>query len=74
MPDKKPIICNQSSEYKLIGNQAFFPVSWLHKQGFCEYQICLEIVKGVKPKPTKQMIVGKEEHERLYSEFKATAV
>lgn len=74
MPDKKPLILNQSSEYKLIDNQAFFPVSWLHKQGFCEYQLYLEIVKGIKPKPTRQMIEGKEEHEKLYSEFKAAAV
>ncbi|MBF8265082.1 MAG: hypothetical protein HW384_946 [Dehalococcoidia bacterium] len=74
MADNKPLICKRPSEYKLIGDQSFFPVSWLHKQGFCEYQIYLEIVKGVKLKPTKQMIVGKEEHERLYSEFKAVAV
>lgn len=74
MTDKKTIICKPSSEYKLIDNQPFFPVSWLHKQGFCEYQIYLEIVKGIKPKPTRQMVEGKEEHEKLYSEFKSTAV
>lgn len=55
-------------------NQMLFPISWLHKREFCEYQIYLENVKGIKVEPTKEMTEGKEEHEQLFSEFKKKAV
>jgi CRISPR-associated exonuclease Cas4 len=57
-----------------IKEKPLFPISWLHKQEFCEYQIYLENVAGIKVEPTKQMVVGKEEHESLYQEFKREAV
>ncbi|MFC2006792.1 CRISPR-associated protein Cas4, partial [Chloroflexota bacterium] len=57
-----------------INERPLFPISWLQKQEFCEYQIYLENVAGIKVEPTKQMVVGKEEHENLYEEFKKEAV
>jgi CRISPR-associated exonuclease Cas4 len=57
-----------------INERPLFPISWLHKQEFCEYQIYLENVAGIKVEPTKQMVVGKQEHENLYEEFKKEAV
>ena len=58
-----------------IGNVGTtFPISWLNKQEFCEYQIFLEDVKGIRVKPTEAMVQGKEEHEQLYSQFKEEAV
>ena len=57
-----------------IKNKALFPISWLHKQEFCEYQIFLENVKGIKVRPTKVMVEGKVEHGRLFEEFKKEAV
>jgi len=70
----KPISHPKISEVMLIGDRAIFPISWLHKQEYCEYQIFLENVKGVKVKPTKAMVEGKLEHERLELEFKEKAV
>lgn len=57
-----------------IKNKPLFPISWLHKQEFCEYQIFLENVKGIRVKPTKVMADGKAEHGRLFEEFKKEAV
>ena len=57
-----------------INDRPLFPISWLHKQEFCEYQIYLENIMGIKVKPTKQMVDGKQEHEKLYDEFKKEAV
>jgi hypothetical protein len=66
---RKPI-----SEVIYIKNRPLFPISWLHKQEFCEYQIFLENVKGIKVRPTKVMVEGKAEHGRLFEEFKKEAV
>lgn len=57
-----------------IGDKSLFPISWFNKQGFCEYQIYLENVLRIEAKPTKEMAEGKEVHDRLYQEFKVTAV
>ena len=57
-----------------IDQRPLFPISWLNKQDYCEYQIYLENVAGIKVEPTKQMVEGKEEHENLYEEFKKEAV
>jgi CRISPR/Cas system-associated exonuclease Cas4 (RecB family) len=57
-----------------INERPLFPISWLYKQEFCEYQIYLENVAGIKVEPTRQMVVGKQEHENLYEEFKKEAV
>jgi len=65
---------NRIPEVRYIENKLSFPISWLHKQEFCEYQIFLENVKGIKVEPTKAMIEGKQEHEKLYSDFAKEAV
>jgi CRISPR-associated exonuclease Cas4 len=51
-----------------------FPISWLQKQDYCEYQIYLENIRGIQARPTPAMTEGKEEHERLYTEFAEKAV
>lgn len=71
---EKPIPHPQISEVKLVGDLDIFPISWLHKQEYCEYQIFLENMKGIKIEPTKAMIEGKQEHERLEIEFIEKAV
>jgi CRISPR/Cas system-associated exonuclease Cas4 (RecB family) len=62
------------AEIRYLGNTRLFPISWLHKQEFCEYQIFLENIKGIKVKPTQSMVEGKQEHERLYNDFRKEAV
>lgn len=57
-----------------LRDRHLFPISWLHKQEYCEYQIFLENIKGVKVKPTQAMLEGKREHERLYNDFRKEAV
>jgi len=54
--------------------RSLFPISWLNKQEYCEYQIYLENIKGIKVEPTKAMVEGKQEHGQLYEEFKKEAV
>lgn len=71
---KKPIWHPQITEVKLIGDRDLFPISWLHKQEFCEYQIFLVNMKGIEVEPTEALIEGKQEHERLELEFKKEAV
>lgn len=71
---EKAIPHPQISEVKLVGDLDIFPISWLHKQEYCEYQIYLENIKGIKCEQTKEMIEGKQEHERLEIEFKDKAV
>ncbi|MFZ0442437.1 MAG: PD-(D/E)XK nuclease family protein [Methanobacterium sp.] len=58
------------SQVKIIANKNNFPISWLNKQGFCEYGIYLENVKGIEVKPTKSMINGTKEHAILEDKFK----
>ena len=36
------------SQVKIIEERNNFPISWLNKQGFCEYGIYLENVKGIE--------------------------
>lgn len=62
------------SQVKIIADKNNFPISWLNKQGFCEYGIYLENVKGLMVKPTKSMIQGTKEHAILESNFKVDAV
>jgi CRISPR-associated exonuclease Cas4 len=62
------------AEVRYLDNTHLFPISWLHKQEFCEYQIFLENIKGIKVKPTQAMVKGKQEHERLYNDFRKEAV
>jgi CRISPR-associated exonuclease Cas4 len=62
------------TEVTYIKDRRLFPISWLNKQAYCEYQIYLENVKGIKIKPTQAMVTGKDEHEALYNKFAETAV
>lgn len=76
MTDKdvmEPIQHPKISEVILIGKRDMFPISWLHKQEYCEYQIFLENVKGINVKPTKEMIEGKLVHKSLEKKFKEVA-
>ncbi len=57
-----------------VRGAALFPISWLHTQEFCEYQIFLEHVRGIKVTPTRSLTEGKQEHQRLYDNFKKVAV
>ncbi len=53
----------------VIDGHNTFPISWLQKQGYCEYQIYLEHFRKIKARPTFQMIEGSKEHHRLEREF-----
>jgi CRISPR/Cas system-associated exonuclease Cas4 (RecB family) len=61
------------SQVKIIADKNNFPISWLNKQGFCEYGIFLENVKGIEIKPTKAMVEGTQEHLILENNFKKDA-
>jgi CRISPR-associated exonuclease Cas4 len=50
------------SEIVIVEGRNIFPISWLHKQDYCEYQIFLENMTGIKVEPTKAMVEGKLEH------------
>jgi CRISPR-associated exonuclease Cas4 len=62
------------TEVNFIKDKLLIPISWLQKQDYCEYQIYLENVRGIKTKPTQAMIEGKEEHEEMYQRFVEKAV
>lgn len=66
---KKSIPHPHISEVRIVEERNIFPISWLHKQDYCEYQIFLENMKGLEVAPTKAMIEGKLEHDRLENEF-----
>jgi CRISPR-associated exonuclease Cas4 len=61
------------SQVKIIADKNNFPISWLNKQGFCEYGIYLENVKGIEVKPTRSMLEGTKEHAILEDKFKVDA-
>jgi CRISPR/Cas system-associated exonuclease Cas4 (RecB family) len=54
---------------KYIDGVRAFPISWLHKKGFCEYQLYLEKVKGIEVEETPEMIIGKAIHEEKERKF-----
>jgi CRISPR-associated exonuclease Cas4 len=62
------------SEVIYIKDRPLFPISWLHKQEFCEYQIYLENIMGIKIAPSKEMIAGDLAHKELYDSFKKEAI
>ena len=62
------------TEVTFFKDRLLFPISWLHKQDFCEYQIYLENIKGIKIRPTNAMVEGKEEHKALFDQFAKQAV
>ena len=61
------------SQVKIIEERNNFPISWLNKQGFCEYGIYLENVKGIEIKPTKSMLEGTKVHATLEANFREDA-
>ncbi len=61
-------------EVILVEGKPLLPISWLHRQEYCEYQIYLENIKGIEVGETPEMLEGSLEHERLYSEFEKMAV
>ncbi len=65
---------DQTTQIIFIDGKPMFPISWLHKQDYCEYQIFLENIKGVEAAPTEEMVIGDLEHKKLYDDFKKEAV
>ncbi|MGC9516336.1 MAG: CRISPR-associated protein Cas4 [Methanomicrobiales archaeon] len=63
----------QISEVKIVDGKNNFPISWLNKQGYCEYSIYLENFKQLKVKPTKEMVKGHREHSILEGKFQEDA-
>jgi len=55
----------QPRNQKLEGK---IPIHWLYKFAYCEYQLYLEKVKGIKPPPTAELQKGEEVHDALYEE------
>lgn len=73
MPFPNSIPHPNVSEVKIIENKNNFPISWLNKQGYCEYGIFLENVRQIKTAPTQAMIKGVQEHFILESKFREEA-
>ena len=46
---------------QIIEGKNNFPISWLNQQGYCEYQIYLQYMKGIKTPETKAQMTAKEE-------------
>ena len=46
------------------------PIHWLHSHAYCEYQIFLKHVKGIKTAPTAAMMMGAKRHSILEVEHK----
>ena len=58
---------------QIIEGKNNFPISWLNQQGYCEYQIYLEYMKGIETAPTHAMTPGSEIHHQLEDIFKQDA-
>ena len=58
---------------QIIEGKNNFPISWLNKQGYCEYQIYLEHMKGIETAATPEMTHGSDIHNRLETIFKQDA-
>ena len=58
---------------QIIEGKNNFPISWLNQQGYCEYQIYLEYMKGIETAPTSAMTHGSEIHNQLENIFKQEA-
>jgi CRISPR/Cas system-associated exonuclease Cas4 (RecB family) len=69
MLNGNPIPYGHITEVRYIRDRLLFPISWLHKQDYCEYQIYLENIKGIKAQPTRAMMEGKQQHAELYDQF-----
>ena len=60
-------------DVQIIEGKNNFPISWLNQQGYCEYQIYLEYMKGIETAPTHAMTHGSEIHHQLEDIFKQDA-
>ena len=69
MQPRQRLLSGHISKLIYVKSEALFPISWLQKQDYCEYQIYLENIKGINVKPTKAMTKGAQKHERLYTQF-----
>jgi len=58
---------------KIIEGKNNFPISWLNQQGYCEYQLYLEYMKGIETRPTAAMTHGSQIHHELEEIFKQDA-
>ncbi|MBR6993057.1 MAG: Dna2/Cas4 domain-containing protein [Methanobrevibacter sp.] len=58
---------------KIIEGKSNFPISWLNKQGYCEYQLYLEHMKGIKTQATPEMTHGIQIHKELENIFKESS-
>ena len=58
---------------QIIEGKNNFPISWLNQQGYCEYQIYLQYMKGIKTSPTSAMLKGTGIHNELEEKFIETA-
>ena len=58
---------------KIIEGKNNFPISWLNQQGYCEYQIYLHYIKGIKTSSTDAMKKGTEIHSLLEEKFSESA-
>ncbi len=45
---EKPIPHPKISQVKIVGSRNIFPISWLHTQDYCEYQIFIENIKKTR--------------------------
>ena len=58
---------------QIIEGKNNFPISWLNQQGYCEYQIYLQYMKGIETAATPEMTHGSEIHNQLENIFKQDA-
>ena len=58
---------------QIIEGKNNFPISWLNQQGYCEYQLYLEHIKGIEAGPTKAMTQGSRKHKELEDIFNKDA-
>lgn len=59
---------------QIINGKSNFPISWLNQQGYCEYSLYLQYLKGIETTPTQAMIKGTNEHQKLEDRFKEDPV
>ncbi|MDW7777307.1 MAG: Dna2/Cas4 domain-containing protein [Methanosarcinales archaeon] len=55
-------------------NKVMFPIWWLNDQGYCEYKIYLQLEKRIDLEKTKEMMEGKQIHEKSYADFKKKSI
>ena len=58
---------------QIIDGKNNFQISWLNQQGYCEYQIYLEYMKGIETPATPEMTHGSDIHNQLETIFKKDA-